>query len=161
MYCNRCGTQLAEGLRYCPACGHPAGAALAPPDDASAARHLRLLAILWIVLSALRLVPALALFTLGAHTHVPPFVRAIMPVIGLIVLAFAVAGFIAAWGLLERHSWARPLTIVLAILALLEVPLGTALGVYSLWVLLPARPGLPGVEPRGWSQPPASRSGDV
>ena len=39
---------------------------------------------------------------------------------------------------MERRPWARMLAIVLGVLALFKVPLGTALGVYTLWVLAPA-----------------------
>jgi hypothetical protein len=35
-----------------------------------------------------------------------------------------------------RASWARTAAIILGILALFHPPFGTALGVYSLWVLL-------------------------
>ena len=35
-------------------------------------------------------------------------------------------------------SWARILAIILAFLSLIHVPFGTALGIYTLWVLLPA-----------------------
>ena len=47
-------------------------------------------------------------------------------------------GFFAGWGLLQREPWARVLTLILAFLALIHVPFGTVLGVYTLWVLLPA-----------------------
>jgi len=36
-------------------------------------------------------------------------------------------------------SWARMLAIVFGCFSLLDIPLGTALGIYTLWVLLPAR----------------------
>jgi len=49
-----------------------------------------------------------------------------------------VLGFVAAIGLLERHEWARTLAIVLAVIALVHPLLGTALGIYTLWVLLPS-----------------------
>jgi hypothetical protein len=55
------------------------------------------------------------------------------------MLIKAAAGFFAGWGLLRRQPWARLLTIVLSFLALFHIPLGTALGIYSLWVLLPAQ----------------------
>jgi hypothetical protein len=42
-----------------------------------------------------------------------------------------------AWGLFERQPWARVLGIVVGFLALLRFPFGTALGIYTLWVLLP------------------------
>jgi hypothetical protein len=39
-------------------------------------------------------------------------------------------------GLLKFQPWARVLTIVLCAINLLNVPFGTALGIYGLWVLL-------------------------
>ena len=51
----------------------------------------------------------------------------------------AVLGLIAGWGLLERQPWARTLSIVLACFSLLNAPFGTALGIYTLWALLPAK----------------------
>ena len=49
------------------------------------------------------------------------------------------AGFIAGWGLLQRESWARVLTLIVGFLSLFNIPLGTVLGIYTLWVLLPAQ----------------------
>ena len=69
------------------------------------------------------------------------FLRALAGTLGILVLAKSAAGFIAGWGLLQRLPWARILTIVLAFLALFNIPFGTALGIYSLWVLLPAGAG--------------------
>jgi hypothetical protein len=46
-----------------------------------------------------------------------------------------------AWGLFERQPWARILGIVVGFLALLRFPFGTALGIYTLWVLLPENSG--------------------
>ena len=50
-----------------------------------------------------------------------------------------VAGIITGWGLLERQPWARMLAIVLGCFNLVDMPFGTGLGVYTLWVLLPAK----------------------
>ncbi len=60
---------------------------------------------------------------------------------GVLLAVFAVAYLVFAWGLLERQPWARILGIVLAFLALLHIPFGTALGIYTLWVLLPESSG--------------------
>jgi len=51
------------------------------------------------------------------------------------VVAGTIAGAIAGWGLLDRRPWARTLAIVLGVLALFDIPFGTALGIYTLWVL--------------------------
>jgi hypothetical protein len=55
----------------------------------------------------------------------------------VITVVIGVASIVAGWGLLERAPWARILTVVLAFLALLRLPFGTALGIYSLVVLFP------------------------
>jgi len=49
------------------------------------------------------------------------------------------SGFFAGWGLLQRESWARTVALVVGFITLLSIPVGTALGVYTLWVLLPAQ----------------------
>lgn len=146
MYCDRCGAQLEESVNFCRACGHPVGGAPPVPRDDSLAGHLRLLGILWIAISAFRLLPAVMLFSIGGLLQFPPFLRALFPIIGLTLLVAAVLGFVAGWGLLERAPWARTMALVLGVIALVDVPLGTALGIYTLWVLLPLRPGMPGVQ---------------
>jgi hypothetical protein len=59
--------------------------------------------------------------------------------VGYLFIGGAAVGLIAGWGLLARQPWARTLAIVLGSLSLFDVPFGTALGIYTLWVLLPAR----------------------
>ncbi|MGB7584924.1 MAG: hypothetical protein WBM11_08770, partial [Terriglobales bacterium] len=66
------------------------------------------------------------------------WLRPFLGVIALIIAAKAALGFVTGWGLLQHEPWARMLTIVLAFLALFHIPFGTALGIYTLWVLLPA-----------------------
>jgi hypothetical protein len=44
---------------------------------------------------------------------------------------------LVVWGLLERAPWARTYTIIVSTIWLLDIPLGTALSIYTLWVLLP------------------------
>lgn len=40
------------------------------------------------------------------------------------------------WGLLHFRPWARILAIILAVLHIFSFPFGTALAIYTLWVLL-------------------------
>ena len=56
----------------------------------------------------------------------------------VIIIAYAIPGLLAGYGLLRFAPWARILTIVLALFELIRFPFGTCLGVYSLWVLLSA-----------------------
>ncbi|MGA9389290.1 MAG: hypothetical protein WBV69_02485 [Candidatus Sulfotelmatobacter sp.] len=54
-------------------------------------------------------------------------------------MAKAAGGFLAGWGLLHHEPWARVVALVPGFIALFHVPLGTAAGVYTLWVLLPTQ----------------------
>jgi hypothetical protein len=65
-----------------------------------------------------------------------PIVGIIGLVIGTFLLLLSLPSIVGGWGLLNYKSWSRVLMIVLSGLHLLHVPLGTALGVYGLWVLL-------------------------
>ena len=51
----------------------------------------------------------------------------------------AVLGFIAGWGMLRREPWARIVALVLGFISLFNIPFGTAIGVYTMWVLLPSQ----------------------
>jgi hypothetical protein len=61
---------------------------------------------------------------------------------GVALAMFGVLHLVLAWGLFERESWARMLGVVIGFLALLRFPLGTALGIYTLWVLQPEKSGV-------------------
>ncbi len=47
----------------------------------------------------------------------------------------AIPGLIAGIGLLRRSSWGRILAIIVGFIDLLNFPIGTVIGAYSLWVL--------------------------
>lgn len=53
----------------------------------------------------------------------------------LIVAVFAALYLAAGYGLLKRLSWGRIMGIVAGVIGLLNFPIGTAIGVYALWVL--------------------------
>ena len=57
------------------------------------------------------------------------FVAALLVILGLPSVA---AGF----GLLAHKSWSRYLTIALGVFNLFNVPVGTLIGIYTLWVLM-------------------------
>lgn len=146
MFCDACGAKLEEGQNFCRSCGKQVGAAPAARAHAGlrVAAHLRVMAVLWIAVAVIRVIPVVFLFSLS-HWQLPPdvpaevqgFLHPLFRLIGWFLLLSAAAGFVAAWGLLERAPWARLYTIILAALSLIDIPLGTALGIYSLWVLIP------------------------
>ncbi|MBI4875497.1 MAG: hypothetical protein HY822_12760 [Acidobacteria bacterium] len=59
--------------------------------------------------------------------------------IALLILVLSAPGIVVGFGLYRFSPWARVLGIVLSALDLLHVPIGTAIGVYGLWVLLNPR----------------------
>src|SRR5580700_9818630 len=126
MFCERCGSQLVQGHRFCPSCGKPVGIALVPIErQGKVQQHLQVLAILWLLAGALNLLAALVLFMvanviLGGALHIEglasfqPVVRTILSIVGLIVAVKALLALGAGRGLLQRETWARPLAIVLS-----------------------------------------------
>ena len=154
MFCDRCGAPAQPDQHFCSQCGKDFSGAMrqvaAGPNRVQ--EHIRFIGVLWLGLSVINAIAGGVLLILGnvlfPHIHeiqgTPPdipagFLSALFCWIGGVILVKAAAGFFAGWGLLQREPWARMLTMVLSFLALLNFPLGTALGVYSLWVLLPAR----------------------
>lgn len=105
--------------------------------------HVQLVAVLHIVRSALLLL--LGLFVLGLLSSIGLISEdetafMILSIVGTFVggLLFVIAlpGLIGGIGLLKHQEWARITIIIVSILSLLDIPLGTALGGYSLWVLM-------------------------
>ncbi len=164
MFCDRCGTPLASGVQFCTSCGKavapgavpPAIPPVASPPQGRVRKHIHLLATLWLVNGVLRLAGVAWLMLFGG-TFFPWLRGRIGPEawplgpgwgldsllsggffsLGIFLGFFGVLHLALAWGLFERQSWARILGLVLGILALLRIPFGTALGIYTLWVLAP------------------------
>jgi hypothetical protein len=65
---------------------------------------------------------------------------AVTGIIGLLggglFLLLAVANFVVGWGLWQRREWARISAIGLAVLRLLNIPIGTIIGGLIIWYLL-------------------------
>lgn len=105
--------------------------------------HVKILGWLHLVMSCLFLVigvivTAVMIFggilsndaeALGIITVVALFVGGLMLVLGL-------PGIAAGFGLLKRKNWGRILAIIVGLLNITNFPIGTALGVYTAYVLL-------------------------
>ena len=154
MFCNHCGSPIAPDQSFCSHCGRSTTAArIASAARMRVAEHVHVLAILWFVDGALFLLPALAMAVLAAVVTAPlawhgannliAFVVAPGLFVGLCVifLVSAALRFIAGWGLLKMERWGRVFALVMSFLNLIHIPFGTALGVYTLFVLLPDAAG--------------------
>jgi len=59
----------------------------------------------------------------------------------LYALAAGIAGIVAAWSLQQRKPWGRTMALIIAFISMINIPFGTALGVYTVIVLLPSAAG--------------------
>lgn len=105
-------------------------------------KHVTALGILYIIFAAFNLLLALMIWMLFLGTGAivdDPGSGAILATIGTIGAIFfvvtALPGLIVGIGLLKYQSWARILAIVLGVVILVDPPFGTALGIYTLWVM--------------------------
>lgn len=112
-------------------------------------QHVKLVAILNIVYGSIWILLGLVVFALlggvgfltsfegraDAEQALPILVLIAVFIFGILLIVSAPA-IVAGVGLLYYRPWARVLTIVVSALHLLNVPFGTALGIYGLWALL-------------------------
>ena len=146
MFCDSCGVALQAGQGYCVRCGKQViGPVVA--GSGRVARHTHLLGILWIAYSAVSLLGGIVLQIIvhtifgrmgmpNMHGTPPLFLRPLLSMIALLLMVKAAAGIAAGIGLLQRQDWGRLLAIVLGVISLINIPFGTALGIYTLWVLV-------------------------
>ena len=165
MYCGHCGAQIDGTLRFCTSCGKPIatndGGALLPPSGASSSlaavqsmnSHIRVLGILWAIYSGFRIVGAVWLIVFS-RAFIPMFQNVFLhdndvnlvplfrmmsgfyTVSGIWSIVAAAVGFWAAWALLKREQSGRTIAVIIAFVSLISFPLGTALGVYTLVIML-------------------------
>jgi hypothetical protein len=161
MYCSGCGIALAQGQLVCPRCGRGAAApAPAIPGYevqlASFSSQLCALSTVWFIYAGLSLALGVAVMVFAnavlaghfgswlhgqgadgdwpfAHLWLGAFFLrfAWVFIIGRATLAFA-----AGWGLRTRAPWGRIVAIIAAFLSLRRFPLGTALGIWTLIMML-------------------------
>lgn len=167
MTCSACGNGLGPDVRFCPLCGAPA----APPPPTYAAyppppmiwpynrveRNLQILGTMWLVYAVLRLCTGLigmmflhgtfgshwgnSNFNLGWSPFGSMWLASIWPMAFFSLAVSIGCTVLTGFALITRQPWGRVLGIIFGILALIHIPLGTALGVYTLWVLAPRLSG--------------------
>jgi hypothetical protein len=159
MYCSGCGQPLALGQPVCAQCGRPAVAAVPPVpglafEVENYAGKIRALSVVWVIYSVFALLSGIAGLTffhaLTSH-RIGPFGQgpwgdwsfpdqwfghALFGIIWLKLLFRTALAIFVAWGLYERAQWARIVAIVVAFLSLINFPFGTALGIWTLVVLM-------------------------
>ena len=151
MFCDACGAQVQADQRFCGTCGKPLGMVVAGRVSTRVADHRQMLGILWIIYAFLHLIGAGVLFVLANTLFVhlanlpqarngPPltFLTPLFTFISIAILAKGLLALAGGVGLLQRQHWARLIALVSGFISLLSIPVGTALGVYTIWVLMSA-----------------------
>ncbi|MES2391340.1 MAG: zinc ribbon domain-containing protein [Acidobacteriota bacterium] len=162
MQCSYCGNNLMQDAHFCPGCGRAVVTFQAAPVYAQAPtpmaysrvlRHVQSLGVMWMIYAiwhfVTKLTGLLFVHAFLGHGHAfswgpwgsGDFAEAMIPVaIGSLLVSVALSG-VTAYALMTRKPWGRICAIVAGILMLIHPILGTALGIYTLWVLAPAASG--------------------
>ena len=106
-------------------------------------KHITILALLHIFYSGFALLAAIIVFLaivggglLSGDADTIGITSIVGTVLAIFLLIVGAPGLIGGIALLYRKSWAWILVFILGCLNLLSVPLGTALGIYTIWVLV-------------------------
>ncbi len=106
-------------------------------------KHVTLLGALFIAYHILGLVVGIAIMVILpaigclAHDAEAMTILSVVGVgIGVFLIVLSVPGLVAGIGLLRGKRWSRILALIVGAFDLLDIPFGTALGVYCFWVLL-------------------------
>jgi len=115
-------------------------------------KHLIVLGALFLAIGLMGLIGmtvVLTIFSIGSAalgavaTQEPDFPTVLIPFaagfgffIALMIAIGAIPSLIAAYGLLQKRPWARIWALVAGIVNLPNLPLGTGVGIYAIWVFL-------------------------
>lgn len=105
-------------------------------------KHVTIVASLRIGFSVVMILLAVFLFTLLFGIGIVTGDRTAMGILtlvgsllGIFFLVLGLPGLVGGIGLLSRRPWARILVLIVSAMDLINIPVGTALGAYSIWVL--------------------------
>lgn len=106
-------------------------------------KHVTLLGALFIAYHILGLIVGTAIMVvlpaIGCLSHDAEAMTILTAVgvgVGIFLIVLSVPGLVAGIGLLKGKKWSRILALIVGAFDLLDIPFGTALGVYCFWVLL-------------------------
>jgi len=106
-------------------------------------KHINVIAALHIGLSILGIIIGGIVFAILYFVRDisgDPDAEMVLTIVANVMIVFivivSIPGIIAGWGLFKRKEWARILTLILSVIDLFNIPVGTAVGVYSIWALV-------------------------
>ena len=92
------------------------------------AMNLLAAAIIWVVLGGTALLAS-------ADPEAVQILGTVSGLVGAILVIVSIPPIIAGIGLIQQKAWGRAAAIISSFLNLTSVPFGTAVSIYSLWVL--------------------------
>jgi len=106
-------------------------------------KHINIVAALQIGISIFNLLIALLIFTLFKliigfvdDSGGEMVLSTIANVVAIVFIIVSLPGILAGLGLFKRQEWARILTLVLSVISIFNFPIGTGVGIYSIWALV-------------------------
>ena len=107
-------------------------------------QHISFVGALHVGFGVLGLIGALAVYIIfnfaNGFIEGDPMAQQIVGFLGgtisLLIMFFACLGIIGGIGLFSYKPWARILVMIVSAINCLNIPIGTAKGVYSIWVLM-------------------------
>ncbi|MBT8387349.1 MAG: hypothetical protein KJO12_08040 [Ignavibacteria bacterium] len=106
-------------------------------------KHLTVVAALQVGFSILGILAAIIVYTVlrsVIHMADDPEAARILAIVArwvsLFLLIISIPGLIGGIGLFMKKSWARILVLIISVFDLLNIPIGTAIAVYTIWVLV-------------------------
>jgi len=107
-------------------------------------KHIDVLGALWIAWGAIGCLIGMVVFGVlfgisfipDMGYEAPIILRSVGFGLGLFIFILSVPEIVAGIGLLKKLEWGRILALVVAFFSLLSIPLGTALGIYTIVILL-------------------------
>ena len=106
-------------------------------------KHLTFIGIIniafGIILFTLGLVAFAVVAGAGLFSHDPQAIlitSIVASALGIFFTVMAVPGIIGGIGLMKHKHWARILMLIISVIDLIHIPIGTFIGVYTIWVLM-------------------------
>jgi hypothetical protein len=109
--------------------------------------HVKAVGIIHIAFSVLGVIMGVVVFTIlnlvARMPDVDEEAIRILQTIGFVLpwffIVLSLPGIVGGIGLLKQQGWARILILIKSFLDLVSFPIGTAVGIYSIWVLFDKR----------------------
>ncbi len=113
-------------------------------EESTMKKHVTFVAALHIGFSIIGIFGAFALFFIlrfaGSFVEDVEVANTVLHFIGIVlpisIFSVSITGLIGGIGLMGYRKWARILVLIVSAVNCLNIPLGTLVGVYSIWALM-------------------------